>query len=188
MSPLVTDRKELNKKYTEEDFNSILNGNRSIVIHLWIKALVNSLHVSENELIPLLVNYANQKLEEKELLPFSSYHALFFTLYEWCVLHEWNMHIRDLERKQGTVTEEDKVALDISMMRFYRDFVVIRDNYQCQLCGEPVTLKTAHVHHIWQRHNSQGQIIGPSTLFNLITLCRNCHEKLHPWMTCNEMI
>lgn len=47
-----------------------------------------------------------------------------------------------------------------------------RDNYTCRCCK---TKKgTLHAHHIVYRSNG-----GSDTLDNLITLCENCHKKLH---------
>lgn len=50
--------------------------------------------------------------------------------------------------------------------------VLNRDNYTCQCCR---TKKgTLHVHHIVYRSNS-----GGDKMDNLITLCEDCHKKLH---------
>lgn len=50
--------------------------------------------------------------------------------------------------------------------------VLNRDNYTCQCCK---TKKgTLHVHHIVYRSNG-----GSDKMDNLITLCENCHRKLH---------
>ena len=52
-----------------------------------------------------------------------------------------------------------------------RQYVLKRDNYSCRICG----CKEAkfHVHHIETRKT------GGNAPDNLITLCENCHEKLH---------
>lgn len=52
-----------------------------------------------------------------------------------------------------------------------RQYVLKRDNYTCRICG----CKEAkfHVHHIETRK------AGGNAPDNLITLCENCHEKLH---------
>lgn len=52
-----------------------------------------------------------------------------------------------------------------------REHVLLRDNYQCQLCG---TENQVAPHHITFR--SQG---GQDIPANLITLCFNCHRWLH---------
>lgn len=178
--PLILDNRET--KFSIEDLDRVLSDDNLVIIHLWIKALMNSLHLSEKQLKLLLVEYVNRMLEKRPFLSGSAYHALFFTLYDWC-FKDWKEIIEIEEQKRGFVSDEDKVALDKSMMHFFHDFVIARDKYQCQMCGKSVTINTAHVHHIWQRYNTKGQVIGPSTLFNLITLCQKCHEKLHPWMS-----
>ena len=47
-----------------------------------------------------------------------------------------------------------------------------RDNYTCKCCKTKKS--TLHVHHIIYRSNG-----GADTLDNLITLCEECHKKLH---------
>lgn len=47
-----------------------------------------------------------------------------------------------------------------------------RDNYTCQCCK--AKKGTLHIHHIIYRSNG-----GADTLDNLITLCADCHKKLH---------
>jgi hypothetical protein len=49
-----------------------------------------------------------------------------------------------------------------------------RDGYRCGNCGATENL---HVHHIVPL--SKG---GSNSLSNLRTLCKNCHQKLHPHM------
>lgn len=51
-------------------------------------------------------------------------------------------------------------------------YVLTRDNYACQCCK--AKKGTLHVHHIVYR--SKG---GSDDTDNLITLCKNCHAKLH---------
>lgn len=61
-----------------------------------------------------------------------------------------------------------------------RHAVRARDGHQCQSCHVPVSvgyanpLQHAHVHHIQFR--SQG---GPDAMTNLITVCAECHAKIH---------
>jgi len=47
-----------------------------------------------------------------------------------------------------------------------------RDNNECEICG--VTPKTAHGHHVIPY--SEG---GPADLNNMMTLCPDCHRKIH---------
>jgi 5-methylcytosine-specific restriction endonuclease McrA len=51
-------------------------------------------------------------------------------------------------------------------------FVLDRDGYSCQKCK--IKKGRLHVHHIIFKSNG-----GTDTPSNLITLCENCHEKLH---------
>jgi hypothetical protein len=49
---------------------------------------------------------------------------------------------------------------------------LMRDNFACQKCGKQETLLSAH-HIVW---TSKG---GKDSIYNLITLCDDCHEKVH---------
>lgn len=53
-----------------------------------------------------------------------------------------------------------------------RQYVLKRDNYTCQCCKKHKEIKL-HVHHIESRKT------GSNTPNNLITLCKDCHEKVH---------
>lgn len=55
-----------------------------------------------------------------------------------------------------------------------KEYVLIRDRHKCQHCGGESGCKTLHVHHI--QYRSQG---GTNRVKNLITLCEDCHKKLH---------
>ena len=49
---------------------------------------------------------------------------------------------------------------------------LIRDNFTCQKCSKKETLLSAH-HIVW---TSKG---GKDSIYNVITLCEDCHEKVH---------
>ena len=51
-----------------------------------------------------------------------------------------------------------------------RRIVLARDGWECMLCGRPAV----DTHHILYR--SQG---GPDEAWNLISLCRTCHDLVH---------
>lgn len=51
--------------------------------------------------------------------------------------------------------------------------VLVRDQYQCRNCGKG-GINQLHVHHVVYR--SQG---GKDTEDNLVTLCQNCHVRVH---------
>jgi 5-methylcytosine-specific restriction endonuclease McrA len=58
--------------------------------------------------------------------------------------------------------------------------VLLRDNYQCQMCGAVVHGKRAHVDHIVPK--SQG---GSDEVSNLRCLCVSCHSKHEGWRAAN---
>jgi 5-methylcytosine-specific restriction endonuclease McrA len=55
-----------------------------------------------------------------------------------------------------------------------RRVVLERDGYQCRNCGNPDEL---HVHHVVPLRSG-----GTNRWSNLITLCHECHARLHPHM------
>ena len=53
-----------------------------------------------------------------------------------------------------------------------RKEILERDNWRCQVCGG---LKNLDVHHLRRR-----SALGDDIETNLITLCRKCHQGMHP--------
>lgn len=70
----------------------------------------------------------------------------------------------------------DRIKAEMQMRRDVRG----RDGNQCQCCHVTVSLgyanplQHAHVHHI--QYRSQG---GSTDMKNLITVCAECHAKIH---------
>jgi predicted restriction endonuclease len=56
-----------------------------------------------------------------------------------------------------------------------RQATLQRDGYRCRICGEQDT--TLQVHHLLEL--SRG---GRTEASNLLTLCKDCHTKIHPWL------
>lgn len=62
-----------------------------------------------------------------------------------------------------------------------KERVVKRDNNICRICGKP----GKHIHHLYGRNATIPRYIGiPQTPhnnheFNLITVCSECHERIH---------
>lgn len=61
--------------------------------------------------------------------------------------------------------------------------VLVRDNYQCQMCMAVVVGRRAHVDHIVPK--SQG---GSDLVDNLQTLCVSCHSKKEGWRAANDSV
>lgn len=176
MSPM---RLEPIERFTLGELNKDLKLEKGSIHFLWIKVILNTFKHEFESLESLkcyLVDMANKTLEDRNQIPMHPIHCLF----RWCVFSEWDMHVNCLKERYGNNVREYEEALDNSLMRFYRDFVVFRDNCQCQICEKSVTLKTANVHHIWWfSWNNWSKHGGPSTLLNLITLCEDCHNLIH---------
>ena len=64
--------------------------------------------------------------------------------------------------------------------KFWSDLVKTRDNYTCQKCG--VKEKIMYAHHIDPVINNP---IESADIDNGITLCRNCHKKIHSSKGCS---
>lgn len=81
--------------------------------------------------------------------------------------------------EQGTILENGTTER-LEGQDFFKSFwwdavrqaVLYRDNYTCQKCGS--TNKPLNVHHICPRHAG-----GSDNPLNLITLCEECHKKVH---------
>ena len=69
---------------------------------------------------------------------------------------------REVKRTQKQIFDKEFLAI--------RTAVLKRDNYKCVNCN--MTGKELHVHHIVPR--SEG---GTNDLFNLVTLCDDCHGE-----------
>ena len=57
--------------------------------------------------------------------------------------------------------------------RFKRQRVLVRDNSKCQARMEGCTGDAIDIHHLTYKH------LGDEPLFDLVSVCRNCHDKLH---------
>jgi Restriction endonuclease len=58
-----------------------------------------------------------------------------------------------------------------------RPYIIKRDNYKCKQCGSSIDLEVHHIIHL-----SPDNINDPNITVNernLITLCRDCHFKVH---------
>jgi hypothetical protein len=185
------------KGITLLEFNEILDDKRVTTVHLWFRTLLNSTkEKSPEKMKEEIVKMANELYEKQEIeigkfkvrlpFPLQGYHLVFFLLFQVCVCLEWQESCGNWKKTNRSLSQADEEMLDKSMMRFYHDFIIERDEHRCQLCGEPVQNETAQVHHIWPRRNSKKEIIGPSTSHNLITLCSKCHSSIHPWLEKQE--
>lgn len=184
--PIVTNFKILKRKYSIEDFQKVLKDYPLSWPALWFKAFRNYYHEkSDVEVLMILFDYANN---HKLPFSFSPYHALFHILHRW-ILDEWRLYQKE------SMSDDDLIELDKSLMYNFRDGIIRRDKFKCQLCGKSISSKTAEVHHILPRygyihtkHKSKKVVIGPSLPHNLITLCGDCHKKLHNIITFEQEI
>lgn len=61
---------------------------------------------------------------------------------------------------------------DVKWMEL-RNRALIRDGYKCQACAGVIGLQVHHVRYI------KGGKIWDSPLHDLVTLCKECHKKVH---------
>ena len=61
--------------------------------------------------------------------------------------------------------------------------VLVRDGYQCQVCGAVVHGKRAHVDHIVPKAAG-----GSDEVSNLRVLCVSCHAKHEGWRAANRVM
>ena len=64
-----------------------------------------------------------------------------------------------------------RLRLNPDAYRKLRTNVLERDGWRCQSCG---TSENLQVHHIRSR-----SALGDDTADNLVTLCADCHDRLH---------
>ncbi|MGO9590051.1 MAG: HNH endonuclease [Candidatus Acidiferrales bacterium] len=64
-----------------------------------------------------------------------------------------------------------RLRLDSNSYGILRRRILDRDGWRCQHCGD---MKNLEVHHIQFRSR-----LGSDQESNLITLCANCHARLH---------
>lgn len=77
------------------------------------------------------------------------------------------------ERLYGSKSETDLKYKDKIRFDGNREKALLRDNYECQMCGKKSQLV---VHH----KDCTGQSDDPNNeLGNLVTLCRKCHINVH---------
>ncbi len=68
-------------------------------------------------------------------------------------------------------TKNPRLRLDANNYRNLHRQVLERDNWRCQACGN---MQNLQVHHL--KHRSQS---GDDEEQNLITLCAECHGRVH---------
>jgi 5-methylcytosine-specific restriction endonuclease McrA len=73
-------------------------------------------------------------------------------------------------KKSGS-SKAARLRLDPKAYRELHRQVLERDGWRCQACA---TMQNLQVHHLKLRSHS-----GSDTEQNLITLCTECHERLH---------
>lgn len=100
-------------------------------------------------------------------------------------LPPWDDHAKERLKRIRSIHKDEQKALWLTDYQAYlqskqwamlRALVIDRDAYKCQNCFRPVTLETAHVHHLsYEGYKNRGR----SFAFEVITLCRGCHEAWH---------
>ena len=66
---------------------------------------------------------------------------------------------------------KNRRSTDSGPTQAVRYHVLMADSYKCRLCS---SINNLHIHHV--KYRSEG---GKHTSDNLITLCLECHEKVH---------
>jgi len=115
-------------------------------------------------------------LRQRGILLVGNYNKLKFDKTNWYTLDY--SKLSELVKPSG----EDTAPEPSEQMVKYEDYIVSkeweakrkerikRDHYQCAMCG---TAKNLQVHHITYER------LGHEELDDLITLCKDCHAKVH---------
>ena len=111
--------------------------------------------------------YNLSKMEEKTLESFDNYRMLIHKNESI----EFNRLIESLRGKKiKTIREVYTTYIKSDAWKEKRNFVLIRDQNICQICGA----KAMDIHHLTYAH------LENEYLFELISLCRDCHmNKYH---------
>jgi len=70
-----------------------------------------------------------------------------------------------------SITKRPRLRLDLKSFQLLRNSILRRDGWRCQSCGSRLALE---VHHITPRSK-----LGDDVEDNLITLCWECHRRIH---------
>jgi len=84
---------------------------------------------------------------------------------------------QDLEQKNAEWWRAYNAYLRTPQWHKMRSKVLDRDANLCQAC---LTNKATHVHHLSYKLYDQ---LGKSAAFELVAICRSCHEQIHPHMS-----
>ena len=74
--------------------------------------------------------------------------------------------------KYGSTRYASMDYLDVRWKKL-RDSAMIRDGYVCKMCGGVEDLQVHHTRYI------KGGKIWDSPIYDLVTLCRECHKAVH---------
>lgn len=72
---------------------------------------------------------------------------------------------------EGLRQKQPRMKLNTDKYSALRTQVLNRDGWRCQSCGSPRNLQA---HHLTRRSQ-----LGHDALENLITLCAECHRRVH---------
>jgi 5-methylcytosine-specific restriction endonuclease McrA len=70
-----------------------------------------------------------------------------------------------------SISKRPRLRLDAASYKKLHRRILERDGWKCQYCGAGTNLQ---VHHMQSR-----SLLGDDVDENLITLCAQCHQKLH---------
>ena len=80
--------------------------------------------------------------------------------------------------KRKMLSKSPRLRLDSESYRDLHRQILERDGWRCQVCG---SMQNLQVHHLKFRSHS-----GSDEEQNLITLCAECHERMHRKAACCE--
>ena len=86
-----------------------------------------------------------------------------------------NEHITEYVPERANTFSRDRYLEHIVSEKWttIRKIRLSMDNFKCQQCGIPLTLETAHCHHITYER------LGHEKYADVISLCAFCHNEVH---------
>lgn len=112
------------------------------------------------------------------LVQLASGYLLFQALVEgnfWLLIPSWILWVFGSNLEDNTRERKIPSSKLPDNWQDIRNKALLRDDYKCGNCGGS---KDLNVHHIVPKGRG-----GTHNLSNLKTLCKDCHKKVHPFMS-----
>lgn len=137
-------------------------------------------YLKQNNNVNTKCDYCNKEIS----IPKARYESLN---HHYCSYDCWN---KAREKNKLIYKNLSHYLRSTSKYENWRDSILERDNFQCTKCKSSENLQVHHIYSLYkicQDNNFDiDKILEDSNFTNInngVTLCINCHHKVHPWTT-----